>query len=92
MTGPQPLDDKRVALVNEHLRLENAYDFPGCVGVFSLGTWTFPRKRLVKSCTRRLRGNVTNVAAGAIAIQARMPCPRHERCASKRSAVSPVHV
>lgn len=28
------LDDKRVALVNEHMRLENAYDFPGCVGVF----------------------------------------------------------
>ena len=27
MTGPQPLDDKRVALVNEHMRLENAYDF-----------------------------------------------------------------
>ena len=37
MTTPQPpqsLDDKRVAIVNEHMRLENAYDFPGCVGVF----------------------------------------------------------
>jgi hypothetical protein len=34
MTGPQSLDDKRVAMVNEHMRLENAYDFPGCVGVF----------------------------------------------------------
>jgi steroid delta-isomerase-like uncharacterized protein len=32
--SPQSLDDKRVALVNEHMRLENAYDFPGCVGVF----------------------------------------------------------
>src|SRR3984885_7299246 len=34
MTTPQSLDDKRVAMVNEHMRLENAYDFPGCVGVF----------------------------------------------------------
>jgi steroid delta-isomerase-like uncharacterized protein len=34
MTGTQSLDDKRVAMVNEHMRLENAYDFPGCVGVF----------------------------------------------------------
>jgi steroid delta-isomerase-like uncharacterized protein len=34
MTGTQPLDDKRVAMVNDHMRLENAYDFPGCVGVF----------------------------------------------------------
>jgi hypothetical protein len=30
MTAPQSLDDKRVAMVNEHMRLENAYDFPGC--------------------------------------------------------------
>jgi steroid delta-isomerase-like uncharacterized protein len=35
MTAPQSLDDKRVAMVNEHMRLENAYDFPGCVGVFA---------------------------------------------------------
>jgi hypothetical protein len=34
MTVPQSLDDKRVAMVNEHMRLENAYDFPACVGVF----------------------------------------------------------
>jgi len=34
MTTPQSLDDKRVAMVNEHMKLENAYDFPGCVGVF----------------------------------------------------------
>ena len=34
MTADPALDDKRVAIVNEHMRLENAYDFPGCVGVF----------------------------------------------------------
>jgi steroid delta-isomerase-like uncharacterized protein len=34
MTAPPTLDDRRVAIVNEHMRLENAYDFPGCVGVF----------------------------------------------------------
>ena len=39
MSAPAPeatsaLDDKRVATVNEHMRLENAYDFPGCVGEF----------------------------------------------------------
>ena len=28
------LDERRVATVNEHMRLENAYDFPGCIGVF----------------------------------------------------------
>jgi steroid delta-isomerase-like uncharacterized protein len=28
------LDEKRVAIVNEHMRLENAYDFPACVGTF----------------------------------------------------------
>ena len=28
------LDAKRVATVNEHMRLENAYDFPGCIGEF----------------------------------------------------------
>ena len=27
-------DDRRVAIVNEHMRLENAYDFDGCVAVF----------------------------------------------------------
>jgi predicted ester cyclase len=26
--------DRRVAIVNEHMRLENAYDFPGCIGEF----------------------------------------------------------
>ncbi|SDJ10450.1 SnoaL-like polyketide cyclase [Frankineae bacterium MT45] len=26
--------DPRVAIVNEHMRLENAYDFVGCTGVF----------------------------------------------------------
>jgi steroid delta-isomerase-like uncharacterized protein len=26
--------DQRVALVNEHTRLENAYDFPGCIAKF----------------------------------------------------------
>ena len=30
MTAPPSLDDKRVAI--EHMRLENAYDFPACVG------------------------------------------------------------
>lgn len=34
MTTLPSLDDRRVAIVNEHMRLENAYDFPGCVGVF----------------------------------------------------------
>jgi hypothetical protein len=34
VTADPALDDKRVAIVNEHMRLENAYDFPGCVGVF----------------------------------------------------------
>lgn len=33
-TESTSLDDKRVAIVNEHMRLENAYDFPGCVGCF----------------------------------------------------------
>ena len=42
MTAPQALDDQRVAIVNEHMRLENAYDFPGCVGVFGR-----PQYRLV---------------------------------------------
>ena len=27
--------DKRVAIVNEHMRLENAYDFSGCIAEFS---------------------------------------------------------
>jgi steroid delta-isomerase-like uncharacterized protein len=26
--------DRRVDIVNEHMRLENAYDFPGCIGEF----------------------------------------------------------
>jgi steroid delta-isomerase-like uncharacterized protein len=30
----QSLDALRVATVNEHMRLENAYDFPGCIGMF----------------------------------------------------------
>jgi len=34
MTTDQSLDDKRVDIVNEHMRLENAYDFPGCVSCF----------------------------------------------------------
>jgi steroid delta-isomerase-like uncharacterized protein len=34
MTTPGSLDDKRVATVNEHMRLENAYDFPACAAVF----------------------------------------------------------
>lgn len=28
------LDDLRVATVNEHVRLENAHDFPGCIDTF----------------------------------------------------------
>ena len=35
MTADQALDDKRVAMVNEHMRLENAYDFPACAAVFA---------------------------------------------------------
>lgn len=34
------LDDKRVAMVNEHMRLENAYDFPACAGVFARPRYT----------------------------------------------------
>lgn len=34
MTTTQALDEQRVATVNEHMRLENAYDFPGCIGEF----------------------------------------------------------
>lgn len=34
MSAPDAVDDKRVAIVNEHMRLENAYDFPGCIGQF----------------------------------------------------------
>src|SRR5204862_6409034 len=34
VTADQALADKRVDIVNEHMRLENAYDFHGCVGVF----------------------------------------------------------
>jgi predicted ester cyclase len=29
------LDDRRVAIVNEHMRRENAYDFPGCIAEFA---------------------------------------------------------
>jgi steroid delta-isomerase-like uncharacterized protein len=29
-----PDADPRVAIVNEHMRLENAYDFPACIGKF----------------------------------------------------------
>jgi steroid delta-isomerase-like uncharacterized protein len=28
------MTDPRIDIVNEHLRLENAYDFPGCIAVF----------------------------------------------------------
>jgi steroid delta-isomerase-like uncharacterized protein len=28
------LGDRRIAIVNEHMRLENEHDFPGCIGVF----------------------------------------------------------
>jgi steroid delta-isomerase-like uncharacterized protein len=28
------MSDPRVDIVNEHMRLENAYDFPGCIGEF----------------------------------------------------------
>jgi steroid delta-isomerase-like uncharacterized protein len=34
MTVSKLLGDEHVAIVNEHMRLENAYDFPGCVGMF----------------------------------------------------------
>jgi steroid delta-isomerase-like uncharacterized protein len=40
MTTPQLLGEKHVAIVNEHMRLENAYDFPGCVGVFGRAKYT----------------------------------------------------
>jgi steroid delta-isomerase-like uncharacterized protein len=30
-----PDSDPRVAIVNEHMRLENAYDFPACIGEFA---------------------------------------------------------
>ncbi len=29
------VEDRRVAVVNEHMRLENAHDFPGCIGAFA---------------------------------------------------------
>lgn len=29
------MSDPRVDIVNEHMRLENAYDFPGCIGEFA---------------------------------------------------------
>src|SRR5262249_6764296 len=40
MTAPQLLGEKHVAIVNEHMRLENAYDFPGCTGVFGRAKYT----------------------------------------------------
>lgn len=32
--------DRRVEIVNEHMRLENAYDFPGAIGVFHRPRYT----------------------------------------------------
>lgn len=37
---PTTLDDLRVATVNEHMRLENAKDFPGCIGEFTRPRYT----------------------------------------------------
>jgi hypothetical protein len=34
--------------------------------VLLLGTCAFPRKRLVKFCTKRFRGNVTDIVVGAV--------------------------
>ena len=45
VTAPPALDDRRVAIVNEHMRLENAYDFPGCVGVFGQAAVPADRRR-----------------------------------------------
>ena len=42
----------------------------------------FPRKRLVNSCTRPLRGNVMDVTAGTIAIRAGI-CPRRQRAPAR---------
>lgn len=42
MPASQELAERRVALVLEHMRLENAHDFPGCIGVFG-----HPRYELV---------------------------------------------
>ena len=33
-------NDPRVDRVNEHMRLENAYDFPGCIGEFTRPRYT----------------------------------------------------
>lgn len=32
--------DRRVAIVKEHMRLENAHDFPGCIGEFAQARYT----------------------------------------------------
>ena len=32
--------DRRVEIVNEHMRLENAYDFPGAIGAFTRPRYT----------------------------------------------------
>ena len=34
MVGAVPEEDPRVSLVKEHMRLENAHDFDGCIGKF----------------------------------------------------------
>jgi steroid delta-isomerase-like uncharacterized protein len=35
MGSDEATDDRRVATVLEHMRLENDYDFPGCMGAFA---------------------------------------------------------
>jgi hypothetical protein len=61
--------------------------------VLLLGTCAFPRKRLVKFCTKRFRGNVTDIVVGAVttrvdarlaaceyateSVMARIPRPEH---------------
>jgi hypothetical protein len=42
-------------------------------------------QRLVKRCTRRLRGNAVDATVEVKAIW-RMPCPRHERALSERNS------
>src|SRR6266699_2311405 len=52
------------------------------------GKCTFPRKRLVKSCTSRLRGDATGLAARSMTIRGQCPRRRHESTISSARQIT----